>query len=254
MAEFDHIVPFYNVLFPAKPAQLDFLQGSLPDNAAPRAADIACGTGQQLEGLSDRDIEVWGLDLNEGMIEELKKRRPDLAGNVTTGDMREADRALGAVMPGPAGLVYCIGNSLVQLTDASDIQQTLTACAKLLGQGGMFVGQVVNFDRVLAGDYDILPVIERSLPSGESCTLERIYALSETPGCVTFKTKMVTSEGTEEKTNDLYALRREEFEELLRNADFDSCEWFGDYKRAAWTADSPATIVTARSSLAVEEK
>lgn len=245
MAEFEHIVPFYNVLFPAKPAQLDFLQGSLPGNVAPRAADIACGTGQQLEGLSDRDVEVWGLDLNEGMIEELRNRRPDLARNATTGDMREADKVLGAIMPGPAGLVYCIGNSLVQLTDVGDIRLTLTACAKLLEHGGTFVGQVVNFDRVLAGDYDILPVIEKSLPSGESCTLERIYAPSKTSGCVTFKTKMVTSEGTEEKINDLYALRREEFEELLRKAGFDSCEWFGDYQKTPWNANSPATIVTA---------
>jgi len=245
MAEFKQIVPFYNALLPAKPSQLDFLQGSLPDNVVPRAADIACGSGQQLVGLSDRGIEVWGLDLNEEMIEALRDRRPDLARNVTTGDMRRADKVLGAVMPGPAGLVYCIGNSLVHLTDVGDIQLALTACAKLLEHGGTFVAQVVNFDRVLAGDYNILPKIEKTLPSGESCVLERVYAPSEAPGCVTFKTRLVTSEGVEEKINDLYALRREAFQELLRKAGFDSCEWFGDYEKTAWNANAPATIVTA---------
>ena len=190
------------MLFPAKPVQLDFLQGSLPKNAVPRAVDIACGTGQQLEGLFDRGLEVWGLDLNEGMVEQLRERRPDLAANVTTGDMRDADRYLKSVMPGPAGLVYCIGNSLVQLTDTGDIQRTLNACAALLEHGGALVGQVVNFDRVLEGDHNLLPKIEGTLPSGESCVLERAYSPSDTPGCVEFRTRLITSEGTEEKKSE----------------------------------------------------
>ncbi len=246
MAEFSHIAPFYGVLFPANTAQLDFLQGA--GDAPSRFVDIACGTGQQLEALCDRGMEVWGIDLDDDMIELLKKRRPDLWGNVVTGDMREADRLLGDIMPGRADIVYCIGNSLVQLTDTDDIHRTLRACAALLEPGGVFVGQIVNFDRVLGGDYNLLPTIERSLPSGESCVLERAYVPSERPGCVGFKTRLTTSQGTQEKEHELYALRREEFEGLLMKSGFNSLEWFGDYEGNAWTADSPATIVKGLTS------
>lgn len=246
MPDFSHIAPFYGVLFPARADQLDFLQGA--GNAPSMFADIACGTGQQLEALCDRGMEVWGIDLDDDMIELLKKRRPDLSGNVVTGDMREADRLLGNVMPGRADVVYCIGNSLVQLTDTGDIQRILNACAALLEPGGVFVGQIVNFDRVLGGDYDLLPTIERSLPSGESCVLERAYLPSQRQGCVRFRTRLSTSQGTQEKEHELYALSREEFEELLTKASFSSLEWFGDYKGNAWTPDSSATIVRGLTS------
>ncbi len=242
---FRHIAPYYEALFPARPAQLDFLEESAVPGAPERFLDVACGTGQQMEALIDHGHETWGIDLDESMIARLKGRRPDLRERVVLGDMRNTDSLLRPIVPGPMGVVYCIGNSLVQLTDPDDIERALESFRSILDEAGTFVAQIVNFDRVLRGDWGMLPPIERTLPEMGTCRLERTYALSPAPGCVRFSTRLDTPESTEERCHDLYALRREEFETLLRTAGFESIVWCGNYDDRPWDENSPATIVRA---------
>jgi glycine/sarcosine N-methyltransferase len=246
MSRFEHIAPYYEALFPARPVQLDFLEGVLPEGVVPRWADVPCGTGQQLEGLADRGRAVWGMDLDTGMIDRLKNRRPDLADRVVTGDMRASDRRLAPLIGGGAGVLYCVGNSLVQLTADEEITAALESFARLLVAGGAVAIQIVNFDRVLAGDLDLLPRIERVLEEGTRVVLERRYEPGERPGCVGFHTRLETPLGTEEKRHQLRALCREELEELAARAGFSDLQIFGNYRGDPWTPDAPATILVGR--------
>ncbi len=245
MSRFEHIAPYYEALFPARPQQLDFLQGVLPEGAPARWADVPIGTGMQLEGLIGRGREVWGLDLDPQMIARLRVRRPDLAGRVVEGDMRSVDRLLLPLMGGPAGVVYSIGNSLVQLTGDGEIVEALTAFARLVIPGGALVVQIVNFDRVLAGGLERMPVLERILPDGARVVLHREHTPSEQPGCVSFRTRLETPAGVEERAHDLRALRRGELDHLLQEAGFEPAAWCGEWSGAGWEPGSPATIVTA---------
>lgn len=245
MDNFTHIAPYYEALFPARPAQLDFLEAALPGGVPERWVDIACGTGQQLEALADRGREIWGLDLDQGMLTGFRVRRPDLTDRVLNGDMRKADKLLLEHIGGPAGVLYCIGNSLVQLTEDPEIGDALAAFGRLMAPGAVLAIQIVNFDRVLAGDFEIFEPLERTLGDGSSFILERRYEPSTRKGCVVFHTRLTTSHGIEEKSRDLRALRRDELEALLERAGFNSAAWFGDYDRTDWSPRQPATIVTA---------
>jgi SAM-dependent methyltransferase len=245
MEDFSHIAPFYEALFPARPAQLEFLEGALPGGVPARWVDIACGTGQQLEALADRGREIWGLDLDEGMLTGFRVRRPDLTDRVLSGDMRKADRLLLDHIGGPAGVLYCIGNSLVQLTEDQQIGDALAAFGRLMAPGAALALQIVNFDRVLAGDFEIFKPLERTLGDGSSFILERRYQPSTRKGCVVFHTRLTTSQGIAEKSHELRALKRGELKALLERAGFHSTAWYGDYDRTDWNTGRPATIVTA---------
>lgn len=245
MEDFSHIAAYYEALFPARTVQLDFLERIRPGAAPKRWVDIACGTGQQMAGLAERGLEVWGLDLNEAMLTGLKMRRPDLSDRVVQGDMREADRLLAERLNGPAGVVYCVGNSLVQIAEDEGIRQALGAFRALLAPDGALTVQIVNFDRVLAGDLEMFKPLERTAGDGSSFILERRYEPSEREGCVLFHTRLTTSDGIEERSHDLRALRRKEFEALLAEAGFGTLSWYGAYDHSAWAPDSAATIVTA---------
>jgi len=245
MEEFAHIAPYYESLFPARKPQVDFLEQSLPKRAPARWVDIACGTGQQLEALHDRGREVWGLDLDAAMLSGLHTRRPDLIERAVLGDMREADRLLKELLDGPAGVVYCIGNSLVQLVEDAEIVDALNAFAGLLAPAGALCVQVVNFDRVLDGGMSTLKPLERTLGDGSSFILERRFDPSSEEGRVIFRTRLTTSDGMDERAREIRALRKETLSSLLEEAGFDKPAWFGDYDGSAWKPDSPATIVRA---------
>jgi SAM-dependent methyltransferase len=245
MEEFLHLAAYYEALFPARPAQLDFLEQARPDGAPPTWVDIACGTGQQMAGLANRGLEVWGLDLDETMLAGLWMRRPDLKDQTIRGDMRQADRLLSGLLDGPAGVVYCIGNSLVQLTEDEAILESLRAFHYLLAPGGGVAIQIVNFDRVLEGDYQMFPPLERTTGDGSAFILERRYEPSEVEGCLEFHTRLITSDGIEERRHGLRALNLEELKGLLDCAGFHTMSWYGDYDRTEWSPASPATIVTA---------
>lgn len=245
MSRFEHIAPYYEWLFPARTPQLDVVEGALPEGAPPRWVDVPMGTGMQLEGLLERGREVWGLDLDPEMVARLRTRRPEVADRVAEGDMREVDRLLLPRMGGPAGLLYCIGNSLVQLTDDGAITAALEAFARLVIPGGALVVQIVNYDRVLAGGLDELPLLERETAAGERVVLHRRHAPGGRPGCISFQTRLETPAGVWERAHDLRALRRTELEGLVAAAGFAPSAWYGDWSRAPWSEDAPATIVVA---------
>ncbi len=250
MTRFQSIADYYDVLFPANSAQIEFLEKSLAANSPRRWVDIACGPGQQLEALTDRSHEVWGLDLERSMIERCALRRPDLAGRLSVGNMQDAGEVVLPILPGLAGVVYCIGNSLVQLTTLGAVEDTLRSCCSLLAPDGTLVVQVVNFDRVLSGDLQLLPKIEKELPTGEMCTLEREYQRSREKGCVKFYTRISTPAEVLEHATDMFALTREHLVNALNEVGFSRQSWFGGYQEASWTPEAPATIVRASRPVA----
>jgi len=245
MEDFSHLAAYYEALFPARKDQLDFLEQVRPEGVPARWIDIACGTGQQMSGLAGRGLEVWGLDLDETMLAGLWMRRPDLKDRTVKGDMRQADRLLSGLLDGPAGVVYCIGNSLVQLTEDDEILESLSAFHYLLAPGGVVTVQIVNFDRVLENNLQGFKPLERTAGDGSAFILERRYEPSEREGCLRFHTRLTTSDGIEEQQHDMRALTRAQFEGLMETAGFHTPSWYGDYDLSEWDQGSPATIVTA---------
>ncbi len=243
---FDHLAPIYEALFPARPAQLDLIEKTRPAAAPATFIDLACGSGTQLEALCDRGLDVYGLDLAPSMLSRLRERRPDLAHRVRVGDMRAADRLLGEVLPGPAGLVYSIGNSLALLGAREALLETLFTIRRLLHRKGAAVFQVINFDRILDQRLLSFPPLEKKGPAGEALLLERSFR-PNAGATLDFEARLlIDGELRDEKCNRLLVLRQEDFAGLLEEAGFGPLIWIGDYDGRPWSPEAPATIVTTR--------
>lgn len=237
--------PIYEHLFPARPAQIDFLLAARPEETREIFVDLGCATGTHLEVLADRGLEVFGIDLAASVIARIAERRPDLAGRARQGDMRSVDRVLRDVLPGKPGLVYSIGNSFALLGGRPEISDTLEAVRRMIDEKGAMAIQVVNFDAVLAAGGLTPPLIERELKDGRRVVVGRQFT-PEGEDLVRFRFSL-TLDGERKDTESLHlALRRHEFETLLPAAGFGEMEFFGDFDRSPWSPSAPATIVVAR--------
>ena len=249
MTRFQSLADVWEDLFPASEAQVAFLRASFREAAPRRLVDVACGSGLQIEALTGADLECFGLDLEERMVARFRERCPALAHRVVVGDMRCVDEVLAAVLPGPAGVVSCIGNSLALLPKRDDVGTSLLACARLLAPQGTLVLQVVNFDRVLNGDLALLPTLERELPDGRPLRLERSLQPVADPGRLLFTTRLWIGDEPQEQVSEFLALRRAELTDLLVEAGLEEQEFAGDFAGNPWNEQAPATIVRASRSM-----
>jgi hypothetical protein len=122
----------------------------------------------------------------------------------------------------------CLGNTLVHLTDPEAMSALLKDVHVLLGQGkdanGVFVLQMLNYDRILDKNIAALPVLEN-----ENITFSRFYR--NEGKLLRFVTELRVKESGRIIENDiaLYPLRGSEAASMLAGAGFRKVENFGNY-------------------------
>ena len=106
----------------------------LLDGHAP-VVDVGAGRGELLELLRDHDIEAWGVDSDQGMVE----------GAVETGlniTMADGIEHLEALEPGSLGAVTAI--HVVEHLPLAELERFLRASRRALRAGGLLVFETVN--------------------------------------------------------------------------------------------------------------
>jgi SAM-dependent methyltransferase len=102
-----------------------------------RALELGIGTGRIALPLSQRGIEVHGIELSRAMAARLREKPGGEAIGVTIGDMATA------TVPGPFRVAYVVANSIGNLTT----QEAQVACfrnvAAHLEPGGRFVVELI---------------------------------------------------------------------------------------------------------------
>ena len=97
------------------------------------ALEFGIGTGRIALPLSERGIEVHGIDISADMIEQLRRKPGGEAITTTVGDFAET------VVGGEFSLVYVVYNSICNLLDQSEWVQAFRNAARHLRAGGRFV-------------------------------------------------------------------------------------------------------------------
>ena len=98
-----------------------------------RALEFGIGTGRIALPLTQRGVEVHGVDISADMIGQLRRKPGAETIETTVGDFAET------VAPGVFSLVYVVYNSICNLLEQSEWVETFRNAARHLTPGGRFV-------------------------------------------------------------------------------------------------------------------
>lgn len=227
------IAQYYNYIFPANPAQIDFLRKVIPYNGA-KILDIGCATGDLTHALNNFGFPVWAIDTDSKMIEIALQKKPEEAvfPIFQVLDMKYIDENFPESF---FDTVICYGNTLVHLLNDDDIGKFFNAAFKVLLPGGKLTVQILNYSNILSNNIKSLPLIEN-----EHIKFERYYDLYASSDLITFNTKLTIKSGGNiiENKLPLYAIQKEKIELLLEKAGFENLEFYGNFNHDKLSANS----------------
>jgi len=245
MSFYEDIHRYYEDIFPAGQSQVAFLTGVLSRGGAAYVLDAACGTGAYARALARVGFMVTGLDFEEAMVREARRRAAESEYadrlHFERGDMRKLEGFSAAF-----DALICLGNSLPHLLTDEDIHAFFRGGREALRGGrSLLILQTVNFDRVLGKKDYRFPVITKE---EKKLTFSRAYSPRQ-DGLLDFHTELSLEKGGEtvnrNNTVPLRPLLKKELDMFLRQNGFFSPDYYGSFDFGPWNPDSAATILVA---------
>lgn len=232
MSFYQELSRYYDEIFAVDAAEMSFITGQLQGKTA--LLDVGCGTGNKTVHFSEAVASVVGVDMDEGMI--AKAHIANSRANIRYTVLRMQDVGT-TFKEGQFDGIVCLGNTLVHLPSPADIQNFLHAVSALLGKGGVFILQILNYNRLIAKNITSLPALE----TPHVC-FTRGYAWQGTT--MHFVTSLRIKATGETLHNDivLYPLRKEELTAMLAAAGFAQPQYVGSYQGGPHEDDSFVTI------------
>lgn len=230
MSFYKTLTPYYDDIFPTNEKTLAFLVAHFKEGAS--VLDVGAGTGNMAVSLTQQGFHVTAIEPEKSMAEQirLKAQSQQLPIIVTTNTMQQ----LGTLDNTYQG-IYCIGNTLAHLHDMEEIRTFFQQTFEKLQPEGVFIFQIVNFDKK---DF-VFPVIEK-----EVFLFERQY---ERDGeNMLFTTTLSTKEGAQTNTISLYPATAAQLHPLLEACGFESITEYGNFALKTYNHDAPALIMVAK--------
>ncbi len=237
MTFYSNIASYYNRIFPFDEELVDFIRGLIPRESG-KILDVGCATGALVNALGQSGHEVIGIDLDPEMIRFAKKYQNSRI-SFQMGDMLQLKNLFS---PDEFLAVACFGNTLVHLPNASSIEEMFSQVFSILQPGGVFIGQIIHYDRIIGEHLQGLPTIER-----EGIRFERLYLYQKDDPRLVFKTTLTDLKSGQSRLNEvlLYPLTSPELSFALKKAGFDDFKFFEDTDRKALSEKSYALYFAA---------
>ena len=236
------MTPFYDALFPVSPVAKAFYAPLVERcrQTGGRWLDVGAGTGPLVAWLAAQGVEVRGVEPDEDFAREAQRKLADGTGRVLVGGAGDVERLFARER---FLVITCVGNVLAHLENADEVDAFFRSCAARLEGDGVFVVQVVNFDRYRRQGKMDFPVLERVTSDRTSFVFRRRYKpISGNADTVLFETEL---EWEGERIRNSVPLRLVEKAHLQTLADryFSTVRCLGDFKGEAWAPESPGTIL-----------
>lgn len=123
--------------WPAADKTVEFLRSRIVDN---RALDLGAGTGRVAIPLARTGVEVTAVDISDGMLAKIREKSDAENLYLIQDDIRSF------TVDKPFGLIYCIGQSFLQLQSQSDQRSALIAMRDALTDGGKIIIECLTPD------------------------------------------------------------------------------------------------------------
>jgi SAM-dependent methyltransferase len=233
---YDDIADIYLEIFPLNQAFLDFLREYLGDPGS-AVLDLGCGPGDYVDMLSRSGYRGVGIDSSEVMISQAQTKKQGIFHNLSFAEINQ----LGRLSDRAFDCAYCVGNSLSYLPNEA-LGSFLPDVTKLLKPSGVFVLQVVNWDKFLQMKSSDFPI--KTISGGR--TFHRRYEWIECSKVI-FHTE-IRKDGEPQKSwaDPLYPKYFEFVTGALQAAGLTISGQFGDYDKSTFDPNSsPAMILVA---------
>jgi SAM-dependent methyltransferase len=226
MSEFyQSIARHYDDIFPLSDTLKKFLL-DFDIRKGDEILDIGCATGEVVLYLSRYSGSVTGIDLDPDLIEIAHSKKSGRnAENVRfeIADMHGIDSMFNRCQ---FRIVLCLGNTLVHLPSTDSINDFLLKVADILTDGGLFIFQILNYEKILTQQAAELPAIDN-----DKVTFERFYDHAIHRPLLVFDTRLTVKATSEVISNsiDLYPLQREELMKMPNRQMFQSIRFLGGF-------------------------
>lgn len=214
----------YDQVFPVSNQEITFLDSHLTGKK--RLLDIGCGTGGKTVRLTS-SRSIVGIDGSSDMIAIANSTHPapDLVYRVM--DMLSLTDNFA---PGSFDAVLCLGNTLPHLAQPGQVEEFFRQTGRLLSSDGMFIGQTINFDRVIAEKIDRLPVIET-----DAVIFRRHYIWHGTEMSFRIELEDRATGRIEQRATPMRPILKDDLDTALRAAGFVNPEYFGSFSGDPYT-------------------
>ncbi len=241
MEFYDSISRHYDLIFPLQKKQVGFvLSKSQQDVQNQNLLDIGCGTGNLAIALAPHFCQIEAIDLDGEMLD--LARQKSLASNLNFKEqsMLELQQEY---QHESFDVVCCFGNTLVHLSRMEEVREFVEQAYKVLKQGGKFLIQIINYDKVLDQNVDHLATIEN-----EGIHFVRNYSYDQENHKILFNT-ILTKDDTDlriENTIPLLPIRPSELNDLLTNTGFREIEMYGNFAMSPFEKDSVPYVLSCK--------
>lgn len=209
--------------------------------------DLGCGPGEHSRFLCENGFRVLGIDRSPAMLEKAREEGCPSGLRFAEGDLTELE----AVVHEPFGAAISLGNTLPFLLDVDKMRCFLKGLASSLAPGGVFLLQILNYERIFEKKLRHLPInfIQGSEEGTETIFLRLMEPLGG--GRVRFcPTALKYCPGAEEplvvensRVVELKGWVKSELEELLEEAGFQPTQTLGDMQGGEYLASESTDLV-----------
>ncbi|MFZ0427205.1 MAG: class I SAM-dependent methyltransferase [Acidobacteriota bacterium] len=124
--------------------------------------DLGCATGEHSRFLASLGLRVVGVDVSAESLRTARESPSPESIRYVEGDLRN----LGSLVSPGFGGAICLGNTLVHLVEEDDLAQALEGLASVLNEGGVFLFQILNYERLRGKGIRHLPLNFLDEPDG----------------------------------------------------------------------------------------
>ncbi|MBN2796575.1 MAG: class I SAM-dependent methyltransferase [Clostridia bacterium] len=213
---YESIARVYDYIFPQNVNQLNFIESIKPIEASEKILDIGCATGNLTELLSSKTNHAIGLDLDRVLLDYARIKYPNLE------FIEENMLNITEICTQPYDRIVSFGNTLVHLDSVFEVEKFFRSVYQVLKTDGLFIVQMINYDRILDQNIDRLPTLDN-----DNIRFERLYSLKRDH--IQFDTKLVIKAEQLEIENSilLLPLRKDTLHYLLNQIGFKEIAFYG---------------------------
>lgn len=152
-----------------------FLRENLKHAPERSVLDLGCGTGEHCRFLVDEGFQVVGLDRSESMIGQAEEKPLRAELRFILGEIQELKQKVKDTF----GAAICLGNTLVHLVGEEDLKRSFAGLIRVLKDGGIFLFQILNYERIFEKNVRYLPLNFRPGDEGEIVFLRLMEHLGD---------------------------------------------------------------------------